>query len=338
MRQRLISAFVATVLLALGIVLPVSAANSARADTACAVPVELVHGFGEAPRTWQEGARSMLKAISQVKGVQLAEPFDYEKHNYSWVTNENIGPALARQILSLSDANRACGGNGKIILVGHSMGVLAIRQAASMTIDGRKVADAIGYIVGIGGPNLGAGSANFIGVPLASVICGIQTPSSIFSIIRSPSAVQKCMNGSATAAMAWNSPQLRALPPFPDGVPVHQLAGLVSAFGSFSIGPPGDEVVSVESALSGSTWMNRGDGREIFKCTFLEGSCNHWKQLNSPVFQGAVVRGIEAYLASIPSIDPTPEPADTSPTPKSSWTPPPTSDDGTPLPSPTPSR
>jgi len=72
------------------------------------------------------------------KGL-LAEPnlpistyqFDYSHWSSYWAANPNIAACLADYVRAVSDAYHATGGDGRVIVVAHSMGGLAIRYATS---------------------------------------------------------------------------------------------------------------------------------------------------------------------------------------------------------------
>lgn len=128
------------------------------------VPVLMVHGFNSNPRMWG-GLNSMKDVIEKMVGTHVVEPFDYESTHLSWVTDPTIGPRLAATIDCLAQASLRGGGRGKVIVVAHSMGGLAVQYAANQAVDGRRVADEIGLVVTIATPytgsllgNAGAGS------------------------------------------------------------------------------------------------------------------------------------------------------------------------------------
>lgn len=93
---------------------------------ASARPVVLVHGWTGSPLS---GTAAALK--SRLGGKISTFTFDYSKWAADWPTNANIAPCLAQYVAQVSAAYLHAGGDGKVILVAHSMGGLAIRYASS---------------------------------------------------------------------------------------------------------------------------------------------------------------------------------------------------------------
>jgi hypothetical protein len=86
-----------------------------------------VHGFIYTAGVWEKAVKDFCN------DDVYATACDYSTVHSNWVTDPAIGPALATRILSVANASRRGGGPGKIVLVGHFKGGLAIRCAA----DGR---------------------------------------------------------------------------------------------------------------------------------------------------------------------------------------------------------
>jgi hypothetical protein len=264
-------------LLALGFAMfPGSSAGAnvtgAAADVTCPggssvgakVPVLLVHGLGAAstfftePNQWtkQAGTQPLAAAIMNALGnsVSISE-FDYNNAKTQsatdWVNNPLIGPALATRINCLAAASRRGGGPGKVIIIAHSMGGLAVRCAVDAACAGSAPANAslIGLEITLGTPNLGT----FPGlVAEGTWLCD--------SVWGCPGLL-KLANTQAGQAFDPNSALLRQLPLLPVQVPVHAFAGettlSTSLFdaGPFSFGTTqaqdiGDIAVPVNSALA----------------------------------------------------------------------------------------
>ena len=97
-------------------------------------PVILVHGFMPGnPSNWGSDGNpdSMFSVVNQLHGTWVLA-FDYSPTNGEWADNNANGPALARYIHAVSQASTAGHGNGKVIVVAHSMGGLLTRYAANM--------------------------------------------------------------------------------------------------------------------------------------------------------------------------------------------------------------
>jgi pimeloyl-ACP methyl ester carboxylesterase len=275
--------------------------SEATADTiaACGTTVDersvviSVHGFNGDPEVWEAkgSARSMNDSIEMVDGVVLAAGFNYQPYNTKWVTDPNIGKALAVQIKCLSAASLRAGGDGRVIVIAHSMGGLAVREAMKY-LDPKIV----GLVITIGTPHQGAPIAKWCN-PTG---CGWIAP--------------------AVAAMRPGSPQLRQLPLMPRTVPLRAIAGDVVQtlyLWGRKVGEIhyGDRIVSVGSATAQYTTAYPGDGRFVIKCaptkTFrgipLEASCDHGSQLRDAAVQANVRQALDEYVGSLPTA-PSPTP------------------------------
>jgi pimeloyl-ACP methyl ester carboxylesterase len=111
----------------------VSIAAQAALEAGMYQGVILVHGFGESASNWGSAGdpSSMFAKISAIPGVQVLK-FDYSQANTKWVDNPASGPALADYIHSVARAS-----GRPVIVVGFSMGGLAIRYAATEERAGR---------------------------------------------------------------------------------------------------------------------------------------------------------------------------------------------------------
>jgi pimeloyl-ACP methyl ester carboxylesterase len=273
------------------------------------VPVLLVHGFDSNPRMWLEGNPSMEKTLRKMQEVYVTRSFSYEDNHFDWVTNDNIGPKLARAIDCLAQTSRKEGGAGKVIVVAHSMGGLAARFAANQTVDGRKVADELGPL---GTPNTGSSWATAFG-DQPRAYCRLLVDNSLAPEQRMKE-VGLCWASSAITAMREGSDELSKLPRFPDTVPVRAIAGQVTLYAQYPFGdtkqPLSDDlIVPVKSALAEYTDMGVGDGRFVFSCDLrhydsygLEpmkgGQCTHNEMYKTGYVQQSVTNGISDYLAS----------------------------------------
>lgn len=227
MKLRLLAASLTAILVSAGLTAPAMAAAPTKPciDTGklgTKVPVILVHGWNSNGESWgkDDDKASMVRAIGNVAGVYLDRPFDYSKHNQSWVDNDAIGPKLAERIACVAAASREAQGAGKVIVVGHSMGGLATRFAANRKVNGRAVADDLGLVITIGTPHLGSAWGNVFGNVLSPLCRQVDKVSHIGD--NNPCAL------TALKGLAVGSDQLDKLPWIPKKVPVFQLAGDVS--------------------------------------------------------------------------------------------------------------
>lgn len=275
-----------------------------------------VHGLNGDPRSWGDAAdkKSMRYAIGTISKVNPITAFDYESNNLKWVTNKAIGPALASRINCLSAASLEAGGNGKIVIVAHSMGGLALREALNQTAAVHTSPNKIGLAITIGTPHLGS--------PLAGEAAAYwYTRCNGFG----------CMQSEAARAMKVGSPQLAALPRMPSTVPLRAIAGDIvttaPGWGGTTQTHHGDYVVSVASAIDEYTTQYPGDGKFTIECqppvsigVFfgwipLGSPCEHGRLLRNAQVQTKVVQALGEYVLSQP--DPTPTPSPTSSTPGS---------------------
>jgi pimeloyl-ACP methyl ester carboxylesterase len=293
---RTASAIAAAALLALGFATwpPLAAATSTRQsavgceqDFGTSTPVLLVHGFRDRPATWAAGgSRSMVAQIGMIPGVKVVTPFDYSQENTNWVTDPAIGPKLAAEITCLARTSANHGGPGKVIVVAHSMGGLAVRCALDPGCSGSGAARAsqLGLVVTLDTPNLGSplgGSAPAKmhykggGGWLSTLMLGVcdAIPGCRDLLLVGPTT-------QAARAMALGSRETRKLQPLPQAVPVFAVAGKITVTATlFSHRLPytwdaGDGVVLEDSALAEAPAQGAqtgphtgpGSGRAIEPC------------------------------------------------------------------------
>lgn len=269
------------VLLAVAVCLPARAATQAPPDCSSPVvqgglgvdvPVLLVHGFNERPAVWNDGKPTMLETIDSIPNVR-ALTFNYSGSNTSWVTSHRIGACLATWITSLATTSENAGGPGKVIIVAHSMGGLAVRCAVDPVCVNHdhktgplwQAADTsqIGLVITLGTPNLGS----WLDTPGRPLLL-----SSACQVLPFCSGWAKVLAASSPAAQAMQEQSLNPETPSADlaklrswssiGVPLEALAGRItvttSLFGRgplcvFCKGELGDGVVTVGSAQAGAT-------------------------------------------------------------------------------------
>jgi hypothetical protein len=223
------------------------------------VPVLFVHGLFGSPSAWKD----MEPAVKAVPDLYFDSTFDYSTVNGHWVDYPAIGPALATRIACLATSSREAGGSGKVILVGHSMGGLATRWAATEAKNSTEVANDIGLAVTIGTPNGGSAWA----YPASAVWDSICWPASQLS-----GNDNICDQMNALHGLRNFSSQIEKLPKWPSGITVEAIAGNVSlAMPTGLITVPmamgGDLVVSKLSALKYTAQPNFGGGSATISCT-----------------------------------------------------------------------
>lgn len=232
-------------------------------------PVLFVHGMASGPGAWLDGTNPIGKQAATIQGV-TSWVFDYSTAALNWVTDPRIGPALATAITCLAAAS-----GHAVIVVAHSMGGLATQYAVSQSDGGGgTVAAHVSEVITIGTPFLGSALLSGVqdavsltertllrtnpllaaGIEATLSACAgyassdnTDNPCGLLSVGRSP----------VGAGLEYDSPQIRALPPWPAGLPVLPMAGNIEA--PIGIGPfsttvdIGDVPVTQDSAIAVDT-------------------------------------------------------------------------------------
>jgi len=217
--------------------------------------------------------RSLIGQLQRIPGAAVYT-FDYRDYAARWVDDDHLGPALGKVIDCLYRAS-----GEKVIVVGHSMGGLVARYAATHAgVTGADRAGEISTVITFGTPQTGSIAAR--------VLAGVVdvAASNAFAVIRlllascgQLASAQKVETGTlcdtlpapartfdskAGLALRAGSPQLAALKPFPKSITVDALAGGASFHmqdpGWFAIPwattsvNVGDLIVTTGSALHGA--------------------------------------------------------------------------------------
>lgn len=260
------------------------------------------HGYGSDASAWGLRERdyegSMLQAIDGNIDNTYYYPFNYASYNQQWVTDSNIGPKLADTISCLAQLSRDGGGNGKVIVLAHSMGGLATRYAAE------SVGNDIGLVITIGTPHHGAVLGNALWGAVA-VACSNGIASNFITHRLQDNSL--CTGNQSSQGLAKWSSDMRELPDFPDSIPVKAIAGNLSLYFSFrrwnwTLKTGSDTIVGVESATHQyTTDFQTGDGKRIVDCTsqihhIASAPCQHSGMLRGSEAQQEVVDSIEAFI------------------------------------------
>jgi pimeloyl-ACP methyl ester carboxylesterase len=132
-------------------------------QSAASRPVILVHGWTGSPLT------STAAALKGQLGSSISTfEFNYSKWSADWPTNTNIAPCLAAYVSQVSAAYKSAGGDGKVFLVAHSMGGLAIRYASDLRYAANPITAAKApLIISLDTPYLGSpwGGTGFAEIP-----------------------------------------------------------------------------------------------------------------------------------------------------------------------------
>lgn len=179
-------------------------------------PVVLVHGWGGYPMT-----RAARLLRQQLGDGWTPLVFDYRALNRQWPAASGAAACLADTIARYSEANRAHGGDGRVYLVGHSMGGVLIRFALSSGYAGRDVTPMVGGVVTLDTPHRGSPWADLAFSQLMRGSTAKMAPGA--------------MTGNAARCLAPHGPGLPrlprpcALPPYlPGQVPLAQISGDVT--------------------------------------------------------------------------------------------------------------
>jgi pimeloyl-ACP methyl ester carboxylesterase len=308
---------------------PVRTAAAAPTEKNCPavgkkVPVILVHGWNSGKSVWQSGGFS--PKLSGLSGVFVDDQFDYFEDNDQWVTKDTIGPALAQRVLDLAKCSTAQRGHGKVVLVGHSMGGLAIRCAANPKCGGVDgVADKIALVVTMGTPNLGswlrgdklASFAEQILLDELKAGCQGKVFNPAGALLGATSSLLPICPligqavGPAGRAFTEGSKELLNLPWLPSGVPTLALAAhkrlTVSLFTkTYALSDNvGDMVVNQKSAEQDVREIGPLGGKAVIDCGTYDftlagmfSTCWHGSEVSNTEFQKHVFDEIEKVTRS----------------------------------------
>ncbi|MCA1674272.1 MAG: hypothetical protein LC799_19475, partial [Actinobacteria bacterium] len=310
---------------ALAVVSPASAQSCPQPGAA--TPILMVHGMGRESDDFSLGSPSIQQAVAAVPGT-FVDTFDYRSVSRKWVTDPGIGAAMAGRIACLGDAAGTAGGTDKVIVVTHSMGALALRQAASMEVGGRPVSDRVGLVVTLGAPHGGSWleGALTLGTTgpvsawlLRAVSDGLheRCTGAVPGPLRGVCEPIKDPTSDAALAMRPGSDQLNALPKLPSG-PVRAVAGqihlITTLFGRdvripTEVADIGDILVRQDSALQFAAEPESGGGRVVRDCDMKVldlvaglgwNECTHGGLLTDPDVISGVGQAVRTWLDTRP--------------------------------------
>jgi hypothetical protein len=159
--------------------------------------------------------------------------FDYRSHNTDWASRPTVAGCLSAYITAISSRYKEAGGDGKVIVIAHSMGGLATRFASNSQFTSTPVAQDIGALITVDTPALGSpfGNQSLARAMQALPFVGADHPSSLFHGTFMD-GFQTPPGTDASICLALHHPPANTLPhgcplaPYlPVGVPITQLAG-----------------------------------------------------------------------------------------------------------------
>ncbi|WNV84887.1 alpha/beta fold hydrolase [Umezawaea sp. Da 62-37] len=191
-------------------------------------PVVLVHGWIGGP---------MTTVAHNLEGTRIGDEistftFDYGRLSAHWVSDIGIAACLAAYVNTVSKqyGSAGAGGDGKVVVVAHSMGGLAVRYATDPILVTDPVkAGVLAHIVMIGTPHLGSPLG---GTPLAwaleqKFLLDDRTHVAPLPAMSAARCLAPHDKGAALPAGCDLRPPY--LPPYlPTGVPLTQVAGDVT--------------------------------------------------------------------------------------------------------------
>ena len=250
-------------------------------------PIIVIHGWNSSAGKMLSWANVLQKGLT-VRGANVQTVrFDYSAARDAWPDNDMIRSCLAQYIIQASRAFTAGGGDGKVILIAHSMGGIAARFASVLSWDGVNVADRLAGIVTVSAPSLGSQWGNTLLSDAAAA--GGGSLASAFNLLRR--AVQSTGSNASvalrivdeldrndtlwfkTAAVCLAPPATRpskcASPPqVPSKVPVYALGTNVAVnragiFGASTLYLNSDGIVSFDSATAYQQRTRQPDGKYL---------------------------------------------------------------------------
>ena len=189
-------------------------------DPGTSTPVLLVHGWSGDFTGWT----AMAAELRTISGVSVDDSFDYGHVNDQWVTHPDISKALAQRIDCLAHRSTVNGGNGKVVIVAHSMGGLATRCASSTSCSGGPdITGKLGAVITLGTPNEGSflrGNSVQSGAEQV-VLKSLRLNCWAFARVSGDLCdMRRVMEGPGSTAFTPGSPELKNLPALPSSVPV----------------------------------------------------------------------------------------------------------------------
>lgn len=279
------------------------------------MPVLFVHGINAGADTWDgpvgsDSEDSFPRKVADLSRVS-AFTFDYKPAQPEWVTDPRIGPTLRLAINCLAQAS-----GYKVMVVAHSMGGLATQYAVSLPNgrSGGKTWQDVAEVITIGTPTRGSITASLLHhLPVAAArapalrsIEGILGVCALYGRVNDDSmcGIVDMLRSPQGRALAYESEDIKKLPPWPKDLPVRAIAGdiklsLNSVFGVTSLpeASVGDLAVSLGSATA---YTNKTGTPRVLTCRnnqvplrVLGSDCNHVNVKTQPTVVATAIKQIK---------------------------------------------
>jgi pimeloyl-ACP methyl ester carboxylesterase len=201
---------------------------STQAQSASQRPVIFVHGW--------TGDSSVFKATGLVFQQQTNNQinpyyFDYARRSTTWAGADVVAGCLATYIDTVSKAYRSAGGNGKVLVVAHSMGGLATLYASARP----GVGSDLGGVITFDTPYTGSPLGNNVAAAWQNVVTTVQDLKGVGLIApQAGSDAQICLGPHANGAPLPARCSSQDLPPFlPASAPITEIAGSITVRRTF---------------------------------------------------------------------------------------------------------
>ncbi len=274
------------------------------------MPVVFVHGIASGADTWNgsDSKGSFPRTVADLPKTS-AWTFDYKPAQPGWVTDPRIGPALSDSINCLAQAT-----GYKVMVVAHSMGGLVAQYAVSLPNDraGGKTSQNVAEVVTIGTPTRGSKAASILHVGSVFAAPFLPTMEAVFGACAQYGAsedgsvcgIVDVLRGDQGTALRYDSPQIKALPPWPKELPVRAIAGDIEVsvdpldLKPIPLGAIGDVAVTLPSATAysnktGNPYVCK-DKQDLLRLVLVtQGSkCDHFTLKTQPTVVAMVVKQI----------------------------------------------
>lgn len=118
-------------------------------------PVILVHGW-DGSSTSMDAIASAIEIDPSISSQVSVKFFDYRSAASRWASVPAIAGCLGEYITAMSNSYKAAGGDGKVIVIAHSMGGLAARFASQGAYTNDPIAADVADLISIDTPYLGS--------------------------------------------------------------------------------------------------------------------------------------------------------------------------------------